>query len=57
MRRFLVLVLLLCCFASPSLAVDDDVDDSWHFKVTPYLVTASLDGKVGIGPVVTNIAG
>ncbi len=41
--------------AVPCFAVDNAVDDSWHFKVTPYLLTASLNGKVGIGPVVTDI--
>lgn len=35
-------------------AFDSD-DEGWEFSVTPYLFGASLDGRAGIGPVVTSV--
>ena len=59
MRQFrgsLVLVLVCVsagtCFAQQGGAGDDE---GWEFTVTPYLFGASLDGRAGIGPVVTSV--
>ena len=53
MIRLIAFLMVVFC-AGTSFAQGED-DNGWEFKVTPYLFTAALDGKVGIGPITTGI--
>ncbi len=51
----LVLAFSVAGLVTPALAQTTDTDEDWEFRVTPYFLAASLDGKTGIAGVTTDV--